>query len=127
MPCAGYLISPPGADRRFWPLTVPRNHRYCELGWSARALSCLAEAEACRKKWDAGAARETERVFARAAAKDPRYRKMTTRELKTTGLWRWRLSTSAIQLAKSEEKHRERARVYLKFAEFRRLSTLQLR
>ncbi|GID91577.1 hypothetical protein ACFQFC_01890 [Amorphoplanes digitatis] len=87
----------------------------------------MPQAEACRAEWDAGAAHETRRVFARAAAGDRRYNKMTTRQLKKTGLWRWRLSTSAIQLTKSEQKQRERARIYLRFAEFRRLSTLQLR
>ncbi|MFD0522037.1 hypothetical protein [Paractinoplanes durhamensis] len=127
VPCAGQLISPPDADHRFWPLTVPPNHRYCELGWNSLALACLAEAEDCRNKWQAGAESETRRVLARAAGGDPRYAKMTTAELRTTGLWRWRLSTSAIQLQKAEEKQRERARVYLDFAEFRRLSTLQLR
>lgn len=127
VPCAGYLVSPPKADRRFWPLPVPRNHRHCELLWNTRALSCLSEAEACRAKWQAGVARETRRVFARAADGDPRYKGMTTRQLRKTGLWRWRLSTAAIQLAKSEEKQRERARLYLNFAEFRRASTLQLR
>ena len=125
VPCAGYMVSPPHADRRFWPLTVPVGHRYCEVGWNARALSCLAEAEACRAKWQAGAASETKRVAARAASGDPRYKRMTVSQLEKTGLWRWRLSTSAIQLAKAEEKQRERARLYLSFAEFRRLATLQ--
>jgi hypothetical protein len=122
VPCAGRLISPPDADDRFWPLSVPRNHRHCEFGWNARAVADLEEAEACRAKWRAGAARETKRVFARAAAGDPRYRRMTTRQLESTGLWRWRLSTSAIQLSRSEEKHEKRARMYLNFAEYRRLT-----
>jgi hypothetical protein len=26
VPCAGHLIRPPGADRRLWPLSVPRNY-----------------------------------------------------------------------------------------------------
>jgi hypothetical protein len=126
VPCAGCLLLPPHADHRLWPMSVPADYRFCELGWNARALTCLDAAETCRVKWEAGAARETERVFARAAAGDPRYRKMTPRELKTTGRWRWRLSTSAIQLARAEEKHRERASMYLSFAEFRRLSALPL-
>jgi hypothetical protein len=125
VPCAGLMVSPPHADRRFWPLTVPPGHRYCELGWNARALSCLAEAEICRAKWRAGAMSETKRVAARAAAGDPRYKRMTASQLEKTGLWRWRMSTSAIQLTKAEEKQRERARLYLSFAEFRRLATLQ--
>jgi len=120
VPCAGHLISPPDADRRLWPMSVPSDHRYCELGWNARALACLSEAESCRAKWQAGVSSETKRVFARAAAGDPRYKKMTSRELESTGLWRWRLSTSAVQLAKSEEKQRERARLYMSFAGFRR-------
>jgi hypothetical protein len=126
VPCAGRLIAPPGADHRFWPLAVPPDHRYCELGWNALAVACLAEAEDCRAKWRAGADSETRRVLARAAKGDPRYRKMTPAQLKTTGLWRWRLSTSAVQLRKAEDKQRERARAYLGFSEFRRLSTLQL-
>jgi hypothetical protein len=126
VPCAGHLIRPPGADRGLWPLSVPRHYRYCEVGWNAKAISCLTEAEACRDKWRAGAAKETERVFARAAAGDPRYRKMTVSQLQTTGLWRWRLSTPAVQLSKSEEKNRERARLYLTFAGYRRLSTGRL-
>ena len=126
VPCAGHLIRPPGADRRFWPLPVPRHHRYCELGWNARAQHCLAEAEDCRARWQAGANSQTQWVFARAAAKDPRFKKMNSSQLRETGLWRWRLSTSAIQLAKAEEKQRDRARMYLRFAEYRRLSTLQL-
>jgi hypothetical protein len=127
VPCAGCLILPPNADPRLWPLPVPPNYRFCELGWNARALTCLDEAEVCREKYEAGAAKETKRVFARAAAGDPRYKKMTTRELKITGRWRWRLSTAAQRLARAEEKHRERAHMYLSFAEFRRLSALPLR
>jgi hypothetical protein len=123
VPCAGRLISPPHPDRRLWPLAVPRGYRYCELGWTARALSCLTEAENCRDKWNAGADRETERVFARAAGGDPRYRAMTPSQLSTTGRWRWRLSTSAMQLSRAEERARERARLYLRFADFRRHAT----
>jgi hypothetical protein len=108
-----------------WPVLVPRDYRHCEVGWNEQALVCLQEAEACRAEWRAGAATETKRVFARAAAGDARYRKMTVSQLQKTGLWRWRLSTSAIQLARSEGKHRERARLYLSFAEHRRLSAIQ--
>jgi hypothetical protein len=126
VPCAGHLIAPPGADHNLWPLTVPAGHRYCELGWNALALACLTGAEDCRARWQAGADREVERVRARAAGGDPRYKKMTPAQLETTGVWRWRLSTSAIHLRKSEEKQRERARAYLHFAEFRRMSSEQL-
>jgi hypothetical protein len=105
---------------------VPVNYRYCELGWEAQASACLRRAEDCRRKWRDGAATETARVFARAKQGDPRYRKMTDSELRITGQWRWRLSTSAIQLARSEEKQRERARLYLEFGDFRRRATSQL-
>jgi len=120
VPCAGYLISPPEADPRLWPLPVPRDYRHCELGWSEQALRCLEKAETYRRRWRAGAARETGRVFERAAQRDPRFRKMTRLQLLDTGLRRWRLTGSAVQLARAEKRQRERARLYLSFAEFRR-------
>ncbi|WP_203791110.1 hypothetical protein [Paractinoplanes rishiriensis] len=51
---------------------------------------------------------------------------MTEAQLRMTGRWRWRLSTSAGQLARAEEKQRELARLYLEFADFRRLAASQL-
>ena len=124
MPCAGCLISPVVADGRLWPLSVPRDYHYCDVGWTEQAASCLKVAEDCRDKWRAGLDRERRRVDVLAARGDYRYRRMTPRERACTSLWCWRLSTAAIQLAKREEKCRERSRMYLSFAEFRRISML---
>jgi hypothetical protein len=79
VPCASHLIRPPGADRRLVAVVGAPELRYCDLGWNAKAISCLTEAGACRDKWKAGAASETRRVFARAAAGDPRYRAIRQR------------------------------------------------
>jgi hypothetical protein len=106
---------------------VPSNYRHCELGWSAQAASCLRKAEAYRRRWRTGAAREIDRVFDRAAHRDHRFRTMSRPQLLDTGLWRWRLSATAVRLARSEKTQQERARLYLSFAEFRRMSAIQLR
>jgi len=126
VPCAGYLVRPVGADPRLWPLPIPRGYRHCEVSWDAQATTCLGRAEVSRRRWRAGAARETEKVFALARAKDPRYRKMTPRQLRDTGWRRWRQSGAGVQLARSERRNREQARLYLSFAEFRRIAANQL-
>lgn len=117
VPCSGLLISPPDADPRLWPVYVPPGQRHCEFSWNDLASACLRKAEACRRKSRAGLDRETRRVTVLAAAGDPRYRRMTASELRSTARWRWRLSPRAQALSRSEEKQRERARMYLSFAE----------
>lgn len=122
VPCAGYLVRPVGADSRLWPLPIPRGYRHCEISWDAQADKCLRRAEISRRRWLAGAARETERIFALARAGDRRYRKMTPRQLRDTGWRRWRESDAGIRLAGWERRQREQARLYLSFAEFRRIA-----
>ncbi|MEU4424766.1 hypothetical protein AB0F81_29450 [Actinoplanes sp. NPDC024001] len=120
VPCAGLLISPAHADPEYWPLRIPSGYRHCDVLWNERALSCLEKAENSRRRWQSGLALENRRVVALAAAHDPRYRRMTARQLEKTALWRWRLSTAAQALRRSENNSRERAEKYLAFVEFRR-------
>jgi hypothetical protein len=120
VPCAGYLIAPAGVDPEYWPLPVPEGFRHCDVTWNRLAQSGLHRAERARERWQAGLARETDRVQALAAAKDPRYRKMTGRDLEKTALWRWRQTGEAQALRRSEEKNERQADTYLAFLKFRR-------
>jgi hypothetical protein len=120
VPCAGYLIAPAGVHPESWPLPVPQGYRHCDVTWNQLAQSGLHNAERARERWQAGLARETERVRSLAAAKDPRYRKMTDRELEMTALWRWRPTGQAQSLRRSEERNERQAHTYLDFVKFRR-------
>jgi hypothetical protein len=59
-------------------------------------------------------------VRALAADNDPRYRKMTDRDLMKTALWRWRLTGEAQARRREEEKSERQADTYLAFIKFRR-------
>lgn len=120
VPCAGYLIAPAGGDPEYWPVPIPRGYRHCDVIWNERAQSGLHNAERARDQWQKGLERETQRVRALAAGRDPRYRRMTDRELRTTALWRWRLTGEAVALRRSEEKNERQADTYLAFLKFRR-------
>jgi hypothetical protein len=120
VPCAGFLIAPAGADPEYWPLPIPDGYRHCDVIWNERAQSGLHHAERARERWQAGLNREIERVRALAAANDPRYRNMSSRDLGTTALWRWRLTGEAQALRRSEEKNERQADTYLAFVAFRR-------
>ncbi|GAA2673550.1 hypothetical protein [Actinoplanes palleronii] len=123
VPCAGRLVSPRGGDPRYWPVWVSPGCRQCRLNWNEQAAACLREAERCRARWRRGLERETDRVRIQAAHRDPRYRRMTDRELRVTALWRWRLSSRAQALRHTEQKHRDWSRLYLSLAEQQRAST----
>lgn len=120
VPCVGFLIAPADADPEYWPLPIPAGYRHCDVIWNERAQSGLHKAEHARRRWQAGLNRETERVRTLARANDPRYRKMTERELRQTALWRWRLTGEAQSLRRSEEKNERQADTYLGFIKFRR-------
>ncbi|GIF12873.1 hypothetical protein [Actinoplanes teichomyceticus] len=120
VPCAGHLVGPPQGDARYWPVWVPPGCRQCRLNWNEQAAGCLREAERCRDRWHAGLVRETDRVYAQAAAGDPRFRRMSDRELRITALWRWRLSSRALALRRAERKQRDWSRLYLSLAEQQR-------
>lgn len=122
VPCAGLLIAPSRPDPEYWPLPVPAGYRHCDVIWNERARSGLDKAEQAREQWQAGLSREIKRVRYLASVKDPRYRKMTERELEKTALWRWRLTGEAQSLRRSEEKNERQAEAYLAFVKFRRTS-----
>ncbi|MFI7547887.1 hypothetical protein [Actinoplanes sp. NPDC049599] len=120
VPCAGSMIAPLHGDAQYWPLHVPPDYRHCDVPWNERALSCLRKADDCRRRWDEGLDREIWRVKTLAAARDPRYRNMTSAELRATARWRWRLSAAGQALRKSEQNSRARAEQYLDLVRFRR-------
>lgn len=120
VPCAGMLLAPMHADPTCWPVRVPAGYRHCDLPGNERAQACLRKAENCRQRWQRGLERETQRMMILAAARDPRYRKMTTTQLKRTALWCWRLSAAGQALRRSEAHSREQAHDYLEFLKYRR-------
>jgi hypothetical protein len=121
--CANRLIAPSHADPRYWPLWVPPNSRHCALNWNLQAVDALEQAESHRNQWLAGLAKETEYVKRRADEGDPRFAFMTSAELERVGRWRWTHTHRAKSLDSWEHTYRERARIYLAFAELRTRST----
>ncbi|MBM2616294.1 hypothetical protein JIG36_12075 [Actinoplanes sp. LDG1-06] len=122
VPCAGFLVAPAGADPEYWPLPIPLGYRHCDVTWNERARSGLDKAERAQARWQAGLDRELRRVRVLAGAKDPRYRRMTDRDLEKTALWRWRLTGEAQSLRRSQEKNERQAQSYLAFMRYRRAS-----
>ncbi|MCM4084367.1 hypothetical protein [Paractinoplanes hotanensis] len=122
VPCAGFLIAPAAADPEYWPLPIPIGYRHCDVIWNERARTGLHKAERAHEQWQAGLNREVQRVRKLAAGGDPRYRRMTDRNLEKTALWRWRLTGQAQALRRSEEKNERQAETYLAFVKYRRTS-----
>ncbi|GGN52004.1 hypothetical protein FHR83_008810 [Actinoplanes campanulatus] len=120
VPCAGLMIAPPRPDPPYWPLRIPPGYRYCDVPWNEKVRACLRKAENCRRRWDAGLRRSNMRVHYLAEHRDPRYRKMSPRDLDVTALWYWRLSGTAQGLRRSEQRAQEQADTYLAAAERRR-------
>jgi hypothetical protein len=127
VPCAGFLIGPPGADPRYWPLPVPAGYRHCDVPWNEMAAASLDKAEQCRRRWRAGLRHRTARVRTLAVRGDPRYRAMSPHDLDLTALWYWRLSSTAQGLRRGEKRAQERAETYLAFAEHRRDTAREIR
>ncbi|MFI1996650.1 hypothetical protein [Actinoplanes sp. NPDC020271] len=123
VPCAGMLVQPHGGDPRLWPVAVPPGCRGCRLTWNEQAAACTRRAESCRDQWQEGLEQEIYLVRVLAARKDPRFRHMSTRQLRITAFWRWRLSAQAQGLRHSEQKQRDWARMYLALAEQQRAAT----
>jgi len=123
VPCAGCLVAPLNADPEYGPLWVPPNSRHCVLGWSLQAILSLKQAESYHDQWLAGLTREINHVKVRAAYRDHRFEYMTPKELERTGRWRWTHSHQAKSLDVLERDSRERARMYLAFAEFQQRAT----
>lgn len=121
--CAGRLVVPPDADPRHGPLWVPPESRHCVLGWSLQAILHLKQAEMYHRQWLAGLAKEINHVRVRAEYRDSRFEYMTPSELERIGRWRWTHSHRAKSLDALERDCRERARMYLAFAEFRLRAT----
>ncbi|SNY59133.1 hypothetical protein [Paractinoplanes atraurantiacus] len=115
VPCAGLLIAPAGADPEYWPLSVPRGYRHCDLPWNERAWAYARRAQRSHARWAQGLAEETARIFRLAAKGDRRYRDMDEYELRTTALWRWRKSPFAEADRSREERSRHRAGAYLSY------------
>ena len=83
-----------------------------------RAMFYRRQAEAYREQWMAGRRREIAYVMNRAKAGDARFKRMSTKELEVIGRWRWSRSTEAQRLASQEQLFRQRAHMYLEFAQF---------
>jgi hypothetical protein len=120
VPCAGMMIAAAEPDPGYWPVPIPRGYRHCDLPWNEKVRSCLRESEHCRQRWQSGLKRETLRLRALARSGDPRYRKMTERDLDITALWYWRLSVAAKSLHHAEKRAQHQAKVYLDLTEYRR-------
>lgn len=116
--CAGRLMAPLKGDPQYWPVWVRPNSRHCSLNWNRSAQFWLRQAEGYRDQWYARLTAEINYVKARAAAGDPRFKRMTPRELEVTGRWRWILSLQARHLVELEQTYRRRAHMYLTFVEF---------
>jgi len=120
VPCAGMMIAAAEPDPGYWPIPIPRGYRHCDLPWNEKIRSCLRKSEHCRRRWQSGLKRETLRIRTLARYGDPRYRKMTERELDITALWYWRLTVAAKSLRRAEERAQHQAKVYLDLTEYRR-------
>lgn len=116
VPCAGFLVRPPNADPKQWPLWVPPDSRHCPLGWARRAADCLRQAEYHRDRWLAGLERETELVRRLAEAGDKRFTGKPAEERARICDVRWSRSAYAQELATLEQTYRQRAQAYLAFA-----------
>jgi hypothetical protein len=85
----------------------------------ARAYQQLAED--FRDRWAEGRSREIAYVVRRAAGGDPRFSRMTERELHAAGRTRWSESGPARKLAALAEEYSALAKQHLEYAEFLRL------